>query len=104
MFKTTESSEELVIKAFRAGNNEVVESGDSRADEIVVDSSTSKNKKSKKSTRTPNIEARRESNCLTPNAKEAFNHLKLAFIKAPILQILIWKVISKLKLMHQAIL
>ena len=32
----------------------------------------------------PNIGAAREPNFLTPNAKEAFNYLKLAFIKAPI--------------------
>ena len=34
----------------------------------------------------PNIEAIRESNFLTPNTKKAFNYLRLAFIKTPILQ------------------
>ena len=33
-----------------------------------------------------NIRATGESNFLTPNAKETFNHLRLAFIKAPIFQ------------------
>ena len=32
----------------------------------------------------PNIRAIREPNFLTPNAKKAFNHLRLAFIKASI--------------------
>ena len=30
----------------------------------------------------PNIRATREPNFLTPNAKKAFNHLRLTFIKA----------------------
>ena len=34
----------------------------------------------------PNIGATGEPNFLTPNAKEAFNHLRLAFIEAPILR------------------
>ena len=34
----------------------------------------------------PNIRAMGQSNSLTPNAKKAFNYLKLAFIKAPILR------------------
>ena len=33
----------------------------------------------------PNIEAIREPNFLTSNAKKAFNYLQLVFIKAPIL-------------------
>ena len=34
----------------------------------------------------PNIGATKKSIFLTPNATKAFNHLRLAFIKAPILQ------------------
>ena len=34
----------------------------------------------------PNIEATGEPNFLTPDAKKAFNHLRLAFIEAPILR------------------
>ena len=36
--------------------------------------------------RMPNIGATKEPNFLTSNAKKAFNQLRLAFIKAPILQ------------------
>ena len=86
MLKTTGSSEESAPRAFRAGNDEVVGGGGGRADETVVDSSTSKNEKSRKSTRVPNIGATGEPNFLTPDAKKAFNYLRLAFIKAPILQ------------------
>ena len=86
MLMTIRSSEESAPKAFKAGNNEVVGGSDDRADETVVDSSTSKNEKSRKSTRVPNIRATGEPNFLTLDAKEIFNHLKLAFIKAPILQ------------------
>ena len=84
MLKTTGSSEESAPKAFRAGNNEVVGGGSSRADETVVN--LSKNEKSKKLTRVPNVGATREPNFLISDAKKTFNHLRLAFIKAPILQ------------------
>ena len=86
MLKTTGSSEELAPRVFRAGNDEVVGGGGGRADETVVDSSKSKNEKSRKSTRVSNVGATGEPNFLTPDAKKAFNHLQLAFIKAPILQ------------------
>ena len=84
MLKTTGSSKELATRAFRAGNNEVVRDGGSRADETVVN--LSKNKKSKKLTCVLNIGAMRKPNFLTSNAKKAFNHLRLAFIEALILQ------------------
>ena len=84
MLKTTGSSEKLAPKAFRADNNEIVGGGDSRADETVVN--LSKNEKSKKLTRVPNIRAMGEPNFLIPDAKNAFNYLRLAFIKAPILR------------------
>ena len=74
----------MVPKTFKAGNNEVVGGGGDRADKIIVD--LSKNKKSRKLTCMPNIGATGKLNFLTPNAKKAFNYLRLAFIKAPILQ------------------
>ena len=86
MLKTIGLSEELAPKAFRADNDEVVGNDGGRANKTVVDLSKSKNEKSRKSTRMPNIKATREPNFLTPNAKKALNHLRLAFIKAPILR------------------
>ena len=86
ILKTIGSFEKLALRTFRAGNNKVVGGGGGRADEMVVDSSMSKNEKSRKLTRVPNIEAIGEPNFLTSDAKEAFNHLRLAFIKAPILR------------------
>ena len=84
ILKITRSSEKLALRAFRTDNNKVVRGGGSRADETVVN--LSKNEKSKKSMRVPNVEAMEEFNFLTLDAKKAFNHLRLAFIKAPILQ------------------
>ena len=84
LLKTTRSFNELALKAFRADDNEVVGGGGSKADETVMNSF--KNKKSRKSTRVPNIGATEKPNFLTPDAKKVFNHLRLAFIKAPILQ------------------
>ena len=72
------------MKAFNAGNNEIVGGGDSKTNETVVE--LSKNKKSRKLTCMPNIKATEKPNFLTPNTKKAFNYLRLAFIKAPILQ------------------
>ena len=67
----------MASKAFRADDNEVVDSGSDRANKTVRNLS-------KKSTRMPNIGATKEPNFLTPNAKKTFNHLRLAFIEAPI--------------------
>ena len=78
MLKTTESSEKLAPKTFRLNDNKVVVGG-GRANETVRNLS-------RKSTRVPNIGVTREPNFLTPNAKKAFNRLRLAFIKAPIFQ------------------
>ena len=50
----------------------------------------------------PNIGATGEPNFLTSDTKKAFNHLRLAFIEAPILQHFDPEVISGLKLMYQA--
>ena len=85
MLKTTGLSEELALRAFRIGNHEVVEGG-GKADKTVVDLFKFKNEKSRKLTHMPNIGVTRESNFLTLNAKKTFNYLRLAFIKAPILQ------------------
>ena len=82
MLKTIGSFEESALKAFRAGNNEVVRGVGDRADKTVMDLSKSKNKKFRKLMYIPNIKTTRKLNFLTPNAKKAFNHLKLAFIKA----------------------
>ena len=70
-------------KAFRADDNEAVGVG-GRANGTVVN--LSKNKKFRKSTCIPNIRATGKLNFLTLDAKKAFNHLRLAFTKAPILQ------------------
>ena len=86
MLKITGLFKKLASRAFKAGNDEVVRSGGGRIDETVVDSSKSKNKKSKKLTCISNIGAIKKSNFLTLDAKKAFNHLRLAFIKALILQ------------------
>ena len=83
MLKTIKSSEELASRMFKADENEVVGSDGDKADETVIN--LSKNKKSRKSTRVQNIEAIVEPNFLTPDAKKAFNHLWLAYIKVPIL-------------------
>ena len=68
----------------KANNNEIISNSNSRANRTVVN--LFKNKKSKKSTRLPNIKATKKSNVLIFDTKEAFNYLWLAFIKAPILQ------------------
>ena len=74
---------ELAPKAFRADDNKVVGGGGGKTNGIVVN--LSKNKKSRKSTRVPNIGTTGEPNFLTPKAKKTFNYLRLAFIKALIL-------------------
>ena len=84
MLKTIRSFEELALKAFGAGNNKVVGGGNGRANEPVVN--LSKNEKSKKLTRVPNVGAIGEPNFLTPDDERAFNHLRLAFIETLILQ------------------
>ena len=75
---------DLASKAFKVDNNEVVGSNSGRANETVLN--LSKNNKSRNSTCVPNIGATGEPNFLTPDAKKAFNHLRLAFIEAPILR------------------
>ena len=86
MLKTTESSEILALKTFKAGNNEVVGGSGDRDNETVVNSSKPKNEKSRKLTCMPNIGIIEEFNFLTPNIKKALKLLRLAFIKVLILQ------------------
>ena len=74
----------LTLKAFRADNNEIVSNGSDRANETIVN--LSKNSKFKKLTYIINIKAMEKPNFLTLDAKKAFNHLRLAFIEALILQ------------------
>ena len=80
-------------KAFKADDNEIVGGGGGKTNRTVVN--LSKNEKSRKLTCVPNIGATEKPNFLTFNTKKTFNHLRLAFIKAPIF-------LSGLKLMHQA--
>ena len=77
MLKTIGSSEKSALKTLRADDDEVV-SGAGGSETI--------RNSSRKSTCVPNIGATGEPNFLTPDAKKAFNHLRLAFIEAPILQ------------------
>ena len=73
----------MAPKAFKADDNKVVGVG-GKANRTVVNSS--KNEKSRNLTRVLNIGATKKPNFLIPDAKKAFNYLRLAFIKAPILQ------------------
>ena len=68
MLKTTGSSQELALRAFRTSNDKLVEGG-SRVDETVVN--LSKNKKSRKLTYMLNIETMGKPNFLTLNIKKA---------------------------------
>ena len=87
MLKTTGSSGLLALKAFRTYNDEVVRgSNSSRADEMVVNLFKSKKLKNKKFEILTRSGAMGEPMFLTLNAKKAFNHLRQAFIKAPILR------------------
>ena len=69
----------LVPKAFRVDDDKVVNSGNGKTNETVVNLS-------KQLTRMPNIRAIKKPIFLTPNANKAFNQLRLAFIKASILR------------------
>ena len=71
-------------KAFKADDDKVVCGSGDRANGTVVN--LSKNEKSRKLMHMLNIGAIEKSNFLTPNAKKVLNHLRLAFIKAPILR------------------
>ena len=72
---------DLASKTFKV-NDDKIAGVDNKANKTAVN--LSKNEKSRKLTCVPNIEAIGEPNFLNPNIKKAFNHLQLAFIKAPI--------------------
>ena len=76
----------LAPKTFRVDDNEFVEDVGSKANGTIKNSSKSKKLKNNKSENSTRIEAMEEPIFLTPGAKEAFNHLRQVFIKAPILQ------------------
>ena len=87
MLKTTGSSDSAP-KAFMADDDKVTRVG-GRADETFKNSSKfkkAKNDKSESLTHSSDIGATGEPIFLTPGAKETFNHLKQAFIEAPILR------------------
>ena len=89
MLKTTGSFDDLASKIFRADGNKVVKDGGSRVNKTVKNLSKSKKSKNKKSeilTRFSDIGAMGKPIFLILGASEALNHLKQAFIKAPILQ------------------
>ena len=85
MLKITKSFEKLALKVFKAGNNRVDRDGGGKANETIVDLFKSKNEKSRKPAREPNIGATKESIFLIFDAKNIFKHLRQAFIKALIL-------------------
>ena len=85
MLKTTRLSEVLALKFFRASDNEVVEVG-GRADGTFRNLSKSKKLKNEKSEVQTRIGATGKTTFLTPDTKEVFNHLRQAFIEAPILR------------------
>ena len=64
---------------FRTDDNKIVDGGNGRANKTVINSS-------KNLMPMPNIKATREFTFLISNAKKVFNYLRLAFIKAVILQ------------------
>ena len=74
---------------FRADGNKIVRGASSgKADETFKNLSKFKklkNDKSEKLTRSSDIGATGEPTFLTPSAKHAFNRLRQAFVKAPIL-------------------
>ena len=78
MLKKIRSSKELALKTLRADNGEVVGDVRGKANETIRNLS-------RKLGRVPNIRAIGKSDFLTPDNKKAFNHLQLAFIKAPML-------------------
>ena len=73
----------MAPKAFWADENKVVGDSGDKANGTVVN--LSKKKKLRKLMHVPNIGATEKPNFLTLDAKKIYNHLRLAFIKAPIL-------------------
>ena len=88
MLKTTGLSNDLAPKMFKADGDEVVGGGGGKVNETVKNLSKpkkSENEKSEILMHSLDIRATREPMFLTPKARKAFNHLRQAFIKAPIL-------------------
>ena len=75
MLKTTKLFKKLALKIFKANNNKIVGSDSGRANETIWNSS-------KNLMHMLNIRVMGEPNFLTLDAKRAFNHLRLVFIKA----------------------
>ena len=73
---------ELASKAIRVDDNEVVNDGNGRTNETVVN--LSKNKKFRNLIYMQNIGAIKKPTFLTSNTKKVFNQLWLMFIKASI--------------------
>ena len=80
MLKTTGSSDSAL--SLRADDNEIVGGGGKAEDQNLSKSKKSKNVKSGVQT---HLGTAGEPIFLTPNAREAFNQLRQAFIEAPIL-------------------
>ena len=76
LLKTTRLSN-LVLKVFKADDNEVVKIGN-KINKTVIN--LFKNNKSRNLTYIPNIGATKKSIFLTPNIKKIFNHLRQLFI------------------------
>ena len=85
LLKTTRSFKVLTPKLLRADDNEVVEVG-SKADEIGRNLSKFKKLKNEKSEVQIRIRALGETTFLISSTRKAFNHLRQAFIEAPILR------------------
>lgn len=87
MLKKTISS---IISAFKADDKEIVGGGDAEGGSVSgLDMSREKLIKSKSQTKSRqlgNSNATEESKFLISKAREAFNHLKQAFIKVSVLQ------------------
>ena len=73
--KTIGLSIELVLKAFNANNNKIVDSSSSKANKMIINLF-------KNLIYIPNIRVTKKPTFLTFNTKKTFNQLQLAFIKA----------------------
>ena len=85
MLKTTRLFDDLAPKVFKADGNKIVGGDSGRADETGKNSSKSKKLKNEKSEDLMYIRAMGEPMFLTPGARDAFNHLRQAFIEDLIL-------------------
>ena len=74
----------LALKVLKTNDNKVVDNNGCRANKMVMN--LFKNNKSRNLICIPNIKAIKKPTFLTPNTKKILNHLRQAFIKAPIFQ------------------